>query len=254
MNIADPAAALDILREFQRLLVRDRRDWEAKTTRKHLADVRKTQPLIERIAERIDPANVKQLEEGPGFTNWKWNSAYAETLRLIGILEQREAHQRILGPEGPKLLANRLHPWVWSAAANLCDDGHHGAAVEAASKKVDLQTQKKLGSRKRYGKDLYAQAFSTDAPKPDAPRLRFSHIDEAEEEKAWTSAHEGAMHLGMGCAQGIRNLRMHPSQDTSEQENDEQKALEQLAALSVLARWVEACEVVPAAPALPDGG
>ncbi len=250
MNIADPAAALEILYEFQHLLVRDRRDWAAKTTRVHLADVWKTQPLI----ERIDLTNVKQLEEEEGFTRWKWNSAYAETVRLIGILENQEAHQRILGPEGPKLLANRLHPWVWSAAANLWDDGHYGAAVEAASKKVDLQTQKKLGTRQRYGKDLYAQAFSTDAPKPDAPRLRFSHIDKAEEKNTWTSAHEGAMYLGMGCAQGIRNLRAHPSEDTNDQENEEQEALEQLAALSVLARWVEACEVVRAAPTSSDGG
>ena len=51
------------------------------------------------------------------------------------------------------------------------------------------------------------------------------------------------MYLGMACAQGIRNPRAHPSDDITEQE-----ALEQLAALSVLARWVDACEVVKAAP------
>ncbi len=45
------------------------------------------------------------------------------------------------------------------------------------------------------------------------------------------------MYLGMGCAQGIRKPQAHPSDDISEQE-----ALEQLAALSVLARWVDACE------------
>ena len=47
------------------------------------------------------------------------------------------------------------------------------------------------------------------------------------------------MHLGMGCAQGIRNPQTHPSDDITEQE-----ALEQLAALSVLARWVDECDVV----------
>ena len=40
-------------------------------------------------------------------------------------------------------------------------------------------------------------------------------------------------------AQGIRNPQAHPSENISEQE-----ALEQLAALSVLARWVDECEVV----------
>ena len=47
------------------------------------------------------------------------------------------------------------------------------------------------------------------------------------------------MHLGMGCAQGIGNRRAHASDDITEQE-----ALEQLAALSVLARWVDECKMV----------
>ena len=50
----------------------------------------------------------------------------------------------------------------------------------------------------------------------------------------------------MGCAQGIRNPQAHPSSDLTEQE-----ALEQLAALSVLARWVDECEVVNAADGTP---
>ena len=48
-----------------------------------------------------------------------------------------------------------------------------------------------------------------------------------------------ARNLGMGCAQGIRNPQAHPSPDITEQE-----ALEQVAALSVLARWVDECDVV----------
>ncbi len=47
------------------------------------------------------------------------------------------------------------------------------------------------------------------------------------------------MHRGMGCAQGIRNPQAHPSPDITEQE-----AQEQLAALSVLARWVDEREPV----------
>ena len=97
----------------------------------------------------------------------------------------------------------------------------------------------KVDRRDLDGKDLYAQAFSTKDPKLGEPRLRFPDIDPAEQPKRWTSAHEGARNLGMGCAQGIRNPQAHPSPDITEQE-----ALEQLAALSVLARWVDECEVV----------
>ena len=47
-----------------------------------------------------------------------------------------------------------------------------------------------------------------------------------------------AQHLGMDCVQGIRNPQAHPSDDLSKPD-----ALEQLAALSVLARWVNECDV-----------
>lgn len=43
----------------------------------------------------------------------------------------------------------------------------------------------------------------------------------------------------MGCALGIRNPQAHGAGDM-----DEQEALEQLAVLSVLARWVEASELM----------
>ena len=132
-----------------------------------------------------------------------------------------------------------LHPWVSDAAGSLWDDGHYEPAVHEAAKAVELWTQLKLDRRDLDGKDLYAQAFSTKDPKPGEPRLRFPDIDPAEQPKRWTSAHEGAMYLGMGCAQGIRNPQAHPSDDITEQE-----ALEQLAALSVLARWVDACKTV----------
>ena len=152
---------------------------------------RKTQPLIERIAERIDPANVKQLEEEPGFTRWRWNNAYNETLRLIGILEKQEALQRIMGPEGPKLAAYRLHPWVWNAATSLWGGGHHGPALHEAAKAVELQTQLKVGRRDLTGRKLYSTAFSKDDPSAGGARLRFAHLDRSERPDDWNSAHEG---------------------------------------------------------------
>ena len=164
-----------------------------------------------------------------------------EAIRLVGIVEQEADFQRISGPVGPMLAANRLHPWVWNAAASLWDDGHYEPAVHEAAKAVELQTQLKVDRRDLDGKDLYAHAFSTKDPKPGEARLRFPDVDPTAQPRRWTSMHEGARNLGMGCAQGIRNPQAHPSDDITEQE-----ALEQLAALSVLARWVDACEVVAA--------
>ena len=164
--------------------------------------------------------------------------AITVTNRLIGILEQQDDYQQIFGPAGPTLAAIGLHRWVWDAAASLWDGGHYDSAVHAAYKAVERQTQVSISRLDLDGKALYGQAFSTKDPSQGEKRLRFPDINRTEEPKRWTSAHEGDRNLGMGCAQGIRNPQAHPSPDITEQE-----ALEQLAALSVLARWVDACEV-----------
>ena len=172
---------------------------------------------------------------------WTFGGAITATDRLIGILEKREEYQRIFGSTGPTLAASHPHSWVWDAAADLWDDGYHEQAVEEAFKRVERRTQRKVSRRDLSGKKLYANAFSLNDPTAEMPRLRFPDIKKDEQPDDWTSAHEGAMHLGMGCAQGVRNRRAHSSDDITEQE-----ALEQLAALSVLARWVDECEVVHA--------
>ena len=239
MGIADPEAALAKLREFLALIAADLHDREDDDPRSSLAELYAIQPLIEGIASSIDPDNVGHLSKKMSRGHWPNGFTQHEAIRLIGILQQRADYERILGPVGPTLAANRLHRWVWNAAADLWDGGHFDSAVHKAALAVEEQTQLKLGRRDLGGKNLYSIAFSAKDPTADTPRLRFPHIDKTEQKDAWVSAHEGAQHLGMGCAQGIRNPQAHPSDDISEQE-----ALEQLAALSVLARWVDACEVL----------
>ena len=238
MVIADPEAALAKLSWFRYLLQQDIDDIEANRRRRHLEALYELQPLIEGIASRIDPGNVGRLAEKRSSGSLNTKAALAETLRLIGILEQRADFEQILGPVGPTLAANRLHRWVWNAAADLWDGGHFDSAVHKAALAVEEQTQLKLGRRDLGGKDVYAKAFSEKDVTAGMLRLRFPHLEKAEQKDAWVSAHEGAQHLGMGCAQGIRNPRAHPSDEIGEQE-----ALEQSAALSVLARWVDVCEV-----------
>ena len=232
MGIADPEAALEKLYEFRRLQEQAQPYWPSGAPPAITEAIERLAPLVEGIADVLDRAKVGWVSAAP-------RSAIAVTNRLVGILEGQGDYQQIFGPVGPTLAASQLHLWVWNAAASLWDDGHYEPAVHEAAKAVELRTQLKLDRRGMDGKDLYAQAFSTKDPKPGEPRLRFPDVDPAEQPKRWTSAHEGAMFLGMGCAQGIRNPQAHPSPDLTEQ-----KALEQLAALSVLARWVEECEAV----------
>ena len=248
MGIADPEAALKKLREFRDMLVADERALREGSSPTAFRQRNELQHLIERIANELDP---DPDDDGAGnlggrfnvlLQSWTLGGAIARTGRLIGILENRSEYERMLGPVGPTLAASQLHPWVWNAVASLWDDGHYELAVHEAAKAVELKTQLKVDRRNLDGKDLHAHAFSTKDPKPGEPRLRFPDIPPAEQPKRWTSAHEGAQYLGMGCAQGIRNPQAHPSDDITEQE-----ALEQLAALSVLARWVDECDVVSVA-------
>ena len=232
MDIADPEAALERLSEFRRLQEQAESCWPGKAPPAISEAIERMEPLVERIAGALDPRSVLLVSASPSM-------AIATTNRLMGILEKQEDFQQIFGHGGPTLAANELHPWVWNAVASLWGDGHYEPAVHEAAKAVELHTQLKVGRRNLSGKKLYSTAFAKDDPIPGGARLRFRHIDGSERPDAWTSAHEGAQHLGMGCAQGIRNPQAHPSENISEQE-----ALEQLAALSVLARWVDECEVV----------
>ncbi len=215
-------------------------------------EILRLQPLIEDIAREVDPAeDVNRFERTTYHSKWNWGSALDATERLIGILKGREDHDAIFGPKGPMLAAEGLHKWVWAAAVNLWDDGHFKQAVGTAAAAVEQQAQIKLQRPDLNGSSLFTKAFTTDPPKPNEPRLRFVHIEEragsGKPSLEWKSAHEGAMSFGRGCFQGIRNLTAHGTSELTEQQ-----ALEYLAALSVLARWVDAAKV-DAAPSEPGG-
>ncbi len=235
MGITDPEAALEKLREFRDLQGQANRHGWSDVSRDLEGAINHLMPVVKEIARALDKAEVVALSSEPF-------EAVDATTRLIGRLERQEDFRQIFGPTGPTMAARQLHSWVWDAVATLWDDGHYEPAVHEAAKAVELRTQLKTDRRDLDGKDLYSKAFSLDAPQPGAPRLRFPDIHRAEQPRRWTSAHEGAMFLGMGCAQGIRNPQAHPSDGITEQE-----ALEQLAALSVLARWVDRCQPVSGA-------
>ena len=123
----------------------------------------------------------------------------------------------------------------------LWDDGHYREAVQAAATAVEQQTKRKVDRGDLSGGDLYLGVFMPGG-KPGERRLRFRNIEEytagGDTTQDWTSAHRGAAFFGQGCSQGIRNLVSHNTDDV-----DEQVALEHLAALSVLARWVDTATV-----------
>ncbi len=201
-----------------------RQDNEANTI---LQKIRKLRPLIQEISKRVSPdIDPRWFEEKK--RNWIWQ-AKATSEDLIGELDLITIHQDIIGPAGPALVAEGLHPWIWNAAVSLWDSGHYKQAVENAWNALVKETQIKTRST-ATGKRLYGNLFSVSSS--DKRPLEFSDIEKETED--WISAHEGAHHYGMGCSQGIRNLRAHTTDIL-----DEQEALEYLASLSVLARWID---------------
>jgi hypothetical protein len=143
-----------------------------------------------------------------------------------------------LGVEGPTIAAAGLHPWVWEAASRPWADGHRRSAIQAAGARIDLETQAKLQRWDVSGTELGRQAWSADPPEPGRPRLRPTGRPDSE---AYKSKLGGARALHQGVMLGIRNWATH---DLDEPE--EQVALEYLAALGVLARWIDDAELVEA--------
>lgn len=217
------------------------RSWTAQD--EAAATIRGLLPLMRNIAERVHPEIVSDLREPDyaevgtdeeGNPAWPWGAVQAAAQTLLGVLENWIVREQILGPVGPALAASGLHEWVWDEAKGRWDDGYYGDAVHAAAEAVSRKTQVKLKRRDKTGAPLFQEAFSLDDPAPGKPRLRLDFVDE-EDKETWKSAHRGAMHLGMACSMGVRNPVAHKRADPGKQE-----ALEQLAALSVLARWVDA--------------
>jgi hypothetical protein len=188
-----------------------------------------------RIAERVEPGIVTNLifEEGGG--EWPYKTRRQVTSILLGALDDAEAVEDHLGPVGPRLSAVQLHPWVLDASRSLWDDGHRREAIQAAATQLEIQMRAKLGQPAGSGREL-SEAFSAAPPTPTMPRFRLPDLERGTED--FNSAHDGAKLYGMGCFQSIRNITTHRIDQPPED-----RALEMLAGLSLLARWVETASV-----------
>ena len=162
----------------------------------------------------------------------RWTRHREAAIRAREELVRAEEIKQNLGENAPELSAAELHPWIWSGASSLWQSGHYREAVEGAIKKLNAETQNKVGRRDVSEADLFKQAFSMDDAKPGKARLRRMKDDGSD---TYKSVQRGAMTFAEGVFAGIRNPLTHES----DQELSEQEALEYLAALSVLARWVD---------------
>jgi hypothetical protein len=155
------------------------------------------------------------------------------------LITDQETDEK-LGSSAPQMSADDLHPIVWEAASALWDDEHHAQAVQRAATFLNAHIQDRAQRRDVSEGQLMIQAFSLNPPETGKPRLRWPGDDNDLTVKAMRT---GILNYSQGCYAAIRNPTTHGTAERTRQEY-----LEQLAALSMLARWVDECELVQ----LPD--
>ena len=197
------------------------------------AEVTKQAQIVEKILDRVVPNWRTAIDLSP--IN-RWTRHREAAIRARELLVREQEIDQNLGENAPELSAAELHEWIWSGAKSLWQSGHYREAVEGAIKKLNAETQNKVGRRDVSETDLFKQAFTTDVAAPGKSRLRRMPPDTS---KTYGSVQRGAMNLAEGVFAGIRNPLSHET----DQELPQQQALEYLAALSVLARWVDESEV-----------
>lgn len=190
--------------------------------------------VVEQILDRVLPGWSKDRPAKD--TKYSWLRDQAS--RAKAALQRQAELAEKLGDNAPDMDAANLHPWAWESGSSYWNSGHFHQAVMQAAIRINFETQTKLGRMDVSEADLFNQAFSLDPPKADAARLRLAKDDGG---KTYQNLHRGARSFADGLYTAIRNPGMHKPQESDG--GEEQLALEQLAAFSLLARWVDQADV-----------
>ncbi|MFI6265335.1 TIGR02391 family protein [Micromonospora sp. NPDC051006] len=199
--------------------------------------IKQAAPLTHAILERlpgVDPG--KRLGE---MDYWLQRD---RTLEGLGVLDLLGAVEQ-LGPAGPSLNAGSLHPWVWQAAQTFWDSKHFAQAVEQAWKSINAHLQQKTQRLDVSDDALVNETMSLSAPAGGKTKLR-ARGDQSS--PSWTSKQRGMHALAQACAAGIRNVLAHEALELPSQ-----TALEYLATMSVLARWIDDATTETGAESVP---
>ena len=205
-----------------------------RVTRGKTDEIIKNAQVIEQILDRVIPTWRNYLEKRD---NSRWQVHRQAALRAVSEIEHREEIAEKLGDNAPQISAAALHPWAWESARSLWQSGHYRAAVQAAATKLNAETQNKVGRRDVSEKALFSESYSSNAPEPGKARLRPANDDGG---KTASSIRRGIASLAEGLYAAIRNPASHDLLD----ELEEHVALEQLAVVSVLARFIDDSAVI----------
>lgn len=200
-------------------------------------ELEQSYPVVRGILRSLDPESQEF-----NLDTTSYDFIRRTVLQSLGILEAQAVLNSKLAPDAPVLVADRMHPWVWEAARPLWEIRQYRQAIRAAATAINAHLQASVNRRDISDDKLIQECFSERPPEPGKPRLRVSG-DPADQ--TVQSRQRGTRDLALGCVWAIRNPAAHlATHDAGEL--DEQEALEQLATLSTLARFLDECEVLTA--------
>lgn len=153
----------------------------------------------------------------------------------LALVKTRSETREKLGTTAPTMKADALHPTIWQAAAGRWDSGHFSDAVQRAATALSGHVKDLTGRYELGDSELVSQAFSLSPPQQGKPRLRWPGQDD---DLTVKSMRLGILNMSQGAFAAIRNTTTHTTDELPKQD-----ALEQLATLSLLARWVDQCEL-----------
>lgn len=192
-------------------------------------EVTKQAQVVEKILDRVIPRWRDEIELS---SINRWTRHREAAIRSREELTRRQEVAENLGENAPELSAAQLHSWIWDGAKSLWQSGHFREAVGGSVRKLNAEAQNKVGRRDLSETKLFQESFSDKPATAGKARLRRMNPDDSD---TYKSVQRGAMAFAEGIFAGIRNPLSHQAG----QELTEQEALEYLAALSVLARWVD---------------
>lgn len=166
-------------------------------------EVVKKAQVVEQVLDRVVPGWRNEINKKD---RQKWSIHYEASIRARESLLRSDEVKKNLGDDAPHISVARLHPWVWSGAASLWQSGHYRPAVEDALKKVNAETQNKVGRRHLSETKLFQEVFSEKPAGVGKVRLRRMEPDGSD---TYKSVHRGAMALAEGIYAGIRNPFSH---------------------------------------------
>ena len=226
-RLRNPDKALKAVKSFRQLNVDAQKADDPRHT--ILPQISRNRPVIEEIMREIDPDTA--IDE----LNHKGSEGFAAPIdqcdRLIGLIENAPLVRDIIGNPKPLLLcASGLEANVIKEAILQWKLGYYSEAVYQVYLKLERKAQQKLGEEKT-GTHLWEKCFAAESGLEISGQIGTTETQKSER--------QGVQRLAQSVSLLIRNPIAHTPSD--EKNLSEEEALEYLAMLSSLSRWLDRC-------------